>query len=65
MQKKKILFVIHQLNYGGVQKALLSALNAVDYSENEVTLYVRKNHVDLLDNVNSNVSKIIINQFIV
>lgn len=62
MQKKKILFVIHQLNYGGVQKALLSALNAIDYSENEVTLYVRKNRVDLLDSVNSNVSKIIVNQ---
>lgn len=62
MQKKKILFVIHQLNYGGVQKALLSALNAIDYSQNEVVLYVRKNRVDLLGEVNPNVSKIIVNE---
>ena len=60
--KRKVLFVVHQLNLGGVQKALISALNALDYSENEVTLYVRKNRADLLPQVNRNVSKIIINQ---
>lgn len=62
MQKKKILFVIHQLNYGGVQKALLSALNAIDYSQNEVVLYVRKNRVDLLGDINLNVNKVIVNE---
>ena len=61
-QKKNVLFVVHQLNYGGVQKAAISALNAIDYSKNEVTLYVRKNRVQLLDRVNPNVSKIIINE---
>lgn len=60
--KRKVLFVVHQLNLGGVQKALISALNALDYSENEVTLYVRKNRTDLLPQVNRNVSRIIINQ---
>lgn len=60
--KRKVLFVVHQLNLGGVQKALISALNALDYSENEVTLYVRKNRMDLLPQVNRNVSKTIINQ---
>ena len=60
--KRKVLFVVHQLNMGGVQKALISSLNALDYSENEVTLYVRKNRTDLLPQVNRNVSKIIINQ---
>lgn len=60
--KRKVLFVVHQLNLGGVQKALISALNALDYSENEVTLYVRKNRMDLLPQVNRNVSRIIINQ---
>lgn len=60
--KRKVLFVVHQLNLGGVQKALISALNALDYSENEVTLYVRKSRMDLLPQVNRNVSKIIINQ---
>lgn len=60
--KRKVLFVVHQLNLGGVQKALISALNAIDYSQNEVTLYVRKNRTDLLPQVNRNVFKIIINQ---
>ena len=62
MSKRKVLIVVHQLNLGGVQKALISALNAIDYSQNEVTLYVRKNRTDLLPQVNCNVSKIIINQ---
>lgn len=62
MQKKKILFAIHQLNYGGVQREAISALNAIDYSQNEVTLYVRKNRTQLLSKVNKNVNQIIINQ---
>ncbi|MBQ9375975.1 MAG: hypothetical protein IJU04_06550, partial [Ruminococcus sp.] len=61
MQKRKVLFVIHQLNFGGVQKSLMPALNAIDYSENEVTLYIQKDRLDLLPQVNKNVSKIIIN----
>ena len=60
--KRRILFVVHQLNYGGVQKAAIAALNAIDYSENEVTLYVRKNRTQLLKDVNKNVSKIIVNE---
>lgn len=62
MEKRKVLFVIHQLNHGGVQKALISALHAIDYEQNEVTLYVRKNRIQLLDDINKNVSKIIVNQ---
>lgn len=62
MSKRKVLIAIHQLNIGGVQKSLIPALDAIDYSENEVTLYVRKDHTDLLDQVNKNVSKIIINK---
>ena len=58
MIKRKVLIVIHQLNIGGAQKALISALNAIDYTENDVTLYVRKNRLDLLPFVNKNVSKI-------
>lgn len=60
--KRKILFVVHQLNYGGVQKSLIAALNAINYEENEVTLYVRKNRIQLLDEANKNISKIIINK---
>lgn len=61
MQKRKVLFVVHQLNYGGVQKSLISALNAIDYDENEVTLYIRKNRINLIGDVNRNVKKIIVN----
>lgn len=62
MSKRKVLIAVHQLNLGGVQKALISALNAIDYSQNEVTLYIRKDRTDLLSQVNKNVSKIIINK---
>lgn len=62
MSKRKVFIAIHQLNIGGAQKALLSALNAIDYDKNDVTLYVRKDRLDLLPLVNKNVSKIIINK---
>lgn len=62
MAKRKVFIAIHQLNLGGAQKALISALNAIDYSENDVTLYVRKARLDLLPLVNENVSEIIINE---
>lgn len=62
MSQRKVLIVVHQLNLGGVQRALISALNAIDYSQNEVTLYIRKDRTDLLDQVNKNVSRIIINK---
>jgi glycosyltransferase involved in cell wall biosynthesis len=61
MDKKKVLFVVHQLNYGGVQKSLISALNALDYDKYDVTLYVRKARLALLPEVNAGVSRIIIN----
>ena len=61
MDKRRVLIVVHQLNVGGVQKALLSALDAIDYRLNEVTLYVRKNRLDLLPLVNQNVAKVIVN----
>lgn len=62
MVKRKVLIAIHQLNLGGAQKAMISALNVIDYSENDVTLYVRKDRLDLLPLVNKNVSRIIINE---
>lgn len=61
MKKKKIFIAIHSLCFGGAQKSLISALNAIDYSTNEVTLYVRNENLDLLPLVNKNVSNIIIN----
>lgn len=57
--KKKVLFVIHQLTIGGAQKSMLSALNAIDYDKYDVDLYVRKNRLDLVKNVNNKVNIII------
>lgn len=62
MNKRKVFIAIHQLNFGGAQKALLSALNAIDYEKNEVTLYVRKDRLDLLPLINKNITNIIINR---
>ena len=62
MAKRRVLIAVHQLNIGGVQKAVLSVLNAINYSENDVTLYIRKDRVDLLSLVNKNVSRIIVNK---
>ena len=60
MTKKNVLFVAHHLTIGGVQKSLVSALNYIDYESNNVTLYIRKNRIDLLPYINDNV-KIIAN----
>ena len=62
MKKRQVLIVVHQLNHGGVQKSLISALNAIDYNENDVTLYIRKSRLDLLPDVNKNVARIIVNE---
>ena len=59
MAKRKVLIVVNHLTVGGVQKSLISALNAIDYSENDVTLYLRKNRTTLLPFVNKNVNVII------
>lgn len=60
MNKKNILIVAHHLTVGGVQKSLLSALKAIDYDKAEVTLYLRKNRLDLKDLIDENV-KLIVN----
>lgn len=62
MPKKKILIVIHQLNIGGVQESLFPVLDVFDYGKVDVTLYIRKNRIDLLPYVNPKVSKIVINE---
>lgn len=60
-KKRSVLFVAHHLTIGGVQKSLVSALNAIDYEENDVTLYLRKDRRDLLPYINPNV-KVLVNQ---
>lgn len=59
MRKKKVLFVVHHLTIGGVQKSLVSALDAIDYEQNDVTLYLRKDRTDILSLINKNVNIII------
>lgn len=59
MEKRKILFVAHHLTIGGAQKSMISALNAIDYSSNDVTLYVRKNRLNCLPEINPHVTVII------
>ena len=58
----KLIVVIHRLDIGGVQKSLIPFLNAIDYQNHEVTLYIRKNKLDLLDEIHPDV-KVVINQF--
>lgn len=61
LKKKKVLIVTHHLTVGGVQKSLLSALKAIDYDKNDVTLYLRKDRTDLLPFVDERV-KVIVNK---
>ncbi len=57
--KRKVLIVLHQLSVGGVQISCLDALNAIDHSQYDVTLYVRKNRTELRDRVNEHISVIV------
>lgn len=57
--KKKIVFVIPHLTIGGVQKSLVSALKVIDYNKFDVTLYLRKNRIDLLSFIDERVNVII------
>ena len=57
--KKSVLFIAHHLTIGGSQKSLIDALNALDYEKYDVTLYIRKPRLDLLERVNKNVDVII------
>lgn len=60
MEKKKVLFIVHHLTIGGVQKSLISALHAMNYDKYDITLYLQKNRTVLLPYIDKRV-KIIIN----
>lgn len=49
--KKKVLFVINNLNCGGAEKALISLLQLMDYSRYEVDLLLLKKEGLFLENV--------------
>ena len=57
--KKQVLVVANHLTIGGAQKSLLSALGAIDYTQNDVTLYIRKKRLDLVEYVDSHVNVIV------
>ena len=61
MEKKKLLIAIHNMNVGGVQKSLLTALRAIDRKKYDITLYVRKNKTALLQSAAPYTDKIIVN----
>lgn len=49
------------MTIGGVQKTLISASKALDYDKYDVTLYLRKNRIELLDYVDKRI-KVIVNK---
>lgn len=57
-EKRKILIVAHHLTVGGAQKSMLTALHAIDYEQNDVTLYLRKKRLDMLPQVDPRVTVI-------
>ncbi len=62
MDKKRVLFVVHQLNFGGVQKSAVTALNSLDHDRYDITLYVRTNRLDLLPEASAAVNRVIVNE---
>lgn len=59
MEKKKVLFVVHHLTIGGVQKSLVSALHAMNYEKYDITLYLQKDRTVLLPYIDKRVNVVI------
>ncbi|MBQ6570551.1 MAG: glycosyltransferase [Clostridia bacterium] len=59
MDKKKVLIIAHHLTVGGAQNALIATLPLIDYDKYDVTLYVRKNRMELADKVDPRVNVIV------
>ncbi len=62
MRRKKILFVVHRMNVGGVQKSLLTLLDTLDYSLFDVTLFVLEDKTELIGQVPSGVARVVVNR---
>ena len=58
-ERKEVLFVVNHLTIGGAQKSLIEALRAVDHEQYHVTLYLRKNRVDLLSEIDPRVTVVV------
>lgn len=59
--KKKVLFVVHHMTIGGVQKSLISALHAMDYNKYDVTVYLQNNRTTLVPYIDRRTTIIINN----
>lgn len=57
--KRKVVFIIHQLTHGGVQHSLFKVLDHVDYDTNDVTLLILYDRLDLIDEIHPKVKKIV------
>lgn len=55
MKKKKIIFFAYNLCIGGIEKALITLLDKLDYSKYDVTLFLEKKEGELLSKLNKNV----------
>ena len=53
--KKRILFVIRDLRFGGIEKSLIEVLDILDYNKYDVELYLRSNNLSLKSYLNENV----------
>lgn len=54
--KKKLLFVMNNLNCGGAEKALISLLETIDYSKYEIDLFLFKHEGLFLNKIPENVT---------
>lgn len=57
--KKRILFVNHSLQQGGIVRSLIAALRSIDPEKYDVTVYVHRDQLDLADLLPSYVNVIV------
>ena len=54
--RKKILFIMNSLNFGGAEKALVNLLNTIDYRKADIDLLLLSNEGELLSEIDSRVN---------
>ena len=57
---KKIIFIMSRMSIGGAQKSLVNAVQQIDPKKFDITLYVRENKTQLIDEIPSYV-RIVVN----
>lgn len=61
-ERKKVLIAIHKMDMGGVQKSLVEALRAIDRNTCDITLYIRKDSCELLQQIDRNNMTVLVNR---